>query len=952
MGRERRYRQKRHEEAHSLYSKSLFGLLAGELRKAQVLSQKEAKLIALPCYIYLTQTLCKAGEGQIAFDIMEGLDNHDIRAIGVEKRKKAILTPIAVGDIELMEEFGITEMQNARILRLIEEAYLQGGLLDMRRLSLLLPLTNRALRERLKAFWRKGVFAPLAGMALKHREEMSRFRQSLCIEGYISGVSLKSLQREFAISMMEWERILSVFRYIAHNEGKDIRKLAKVFGVPLRLVREYREIAAKHSECELLRKKPLHSFPGVESPGDVSSRSKFISELIEKCAFSPALADRVERDLREIAQEIDQSQRKENEIIYYAISDQEPAGKPLAECELIPVRIEYHSPEDEDVFSPDSTSLLKWRRAIRYTTQVRYQGALLNQVDIAFLLGLSPAVLQRLTRKNKEIVIPTRGNMCDMGPAVSHAEEIISLYLQGFTETQINRRTAHDYRSIERYIEAFTRMVGLLESEGLKPAEIRKVLGCSRRLVERYINLYQKYNTAEYQWWMDQVRLNYCNLVKKNRKEEVDTLGKRRSRSRFFSFPEKTPCNFQVEFLKQEFELAERSFVGRAVVNHFSQISKHYEKNKDIKRLAPGEVLFSFQEEEITLPLIDEECIEFLAQGGDLRSYRDILQQKQFEILKETCREATLKDLWTLINHPRFAVIPTSRTLEGILPPVKESKPGIVQANNAGAEMNKKTLPEETLPQDEIMEEMFFFAEELGLKPTLARAMTLTLHSLRENLFPNRENLKAGQAIWMARSTKYKPRWGKRTTDYLQPALITLYTPEEVGNPTSCRALLKKREMERLARITSEAYLQDAVFSLVDLELLMNRSASYLKELLQLYRKHYNMWLPTAGTILDMGRSVSHKVEVIELNLNGLKTEKIAYRLFHSNEAVDRYIDQFQKIALLHLKYNMSERVIAYILNCSRALVTEYIKIAIKYRDYLPDSSKQGKNSTEVVKGI
>ena len=95
-----------------------------------------------------------------------------------------------------------------------------------------------------------------------------------------------------------------------------------------------------------------------------------------------------------------------------------------------------------------------------------------------------------------------------MGPAPSHAKKIISLYLQGYTETQITRRTGHNYDSIKLYIDAFTRVVGLLVKEGLNPAEIRKVLGCSRRLVNKYIELYHQFNKAEYQWWIAKVYKN------------------------------------------------------------------------------------------------------------------------------------------------------------------------------------------------------------------------------------------------------------------------------------------------------------------------------------------------------------------------------------------------------------------------------------------------------------
>ena len=55
-------------------------------------------------------------------------------------------------------------------------------------------------------------------------------------------------------------------------------------------------------------------------------------------------------------------------------------------------------------------------------------------------------------KKNNQKILPTRGNIHDIGPGVSHAEKIISLYLQGYTETEIKLKTGHAYESIEDYL--------------------------------------------------------------------------------------------------------------------------------------------------------------------------------------------------------------------------------------------------------------------------------------------------------------------------------------------------------------------------------------------------------------------------------------------------------------------------------------------------------------------
>lgn len=250
MGRQLRYRQKRHEQVHSLKSKSLFGHLITELRETQGFTQREAEIVAKPCFTYFKNNLCDTAEGQIRFEIIDGIDNHK-RA--EKETKLATLTPIAYSDIELFEEFGVKEMQMGRILRIIEEAYCQGGLLDMKQLCFLTQITDRTLRDRLHELWDKGIRAPLSMIRRKYLDNMSRFRQSYCVEHYLLGEELETLRQELYISQTDWEQIYSNFRHISQRKDEAPKKLAKDFNIPEELVVEYLEIASNYSNNEIFK---------------------------------------------------------------------------------------------------------------------------------------------------------------------------------------------------------------------------------------------------------------------------------------------------------------------------------------------------------------------------------------------------------------------------------------------------------------------------------------------------------------------------------------------------------------------------------------------------------------------------------------------------------------------------------------------------------------------------
>ena len=78
------------------------------------------------------------------------------------------------------------------------------------------------------------------------------------------------------------------------------------------------------------------------------------------------------------------------------------------------------------------------------------------------------------------MVVPTRGEILDIGQIVSHKTQIIELYLNGYGYTEIEQGTRHTGDSIKRYICGFSKVV-LLSSQLEGGAPRCKQRGHARR---------------------------------------------------------------------------------------------------------------------------------------------------------------------------------------------------------------------------------------------------------------------------------------------------------------------------------------------------------------------------------------------------------------------------------------------------------------------------------------
>lgn len=134
----------------------------------------------------------------------------------------------------------------------------------------------------------------------------------------------------------------------------------------------------------------------------------------------------------------------------------------------------------------------------------------------------------------------------------------------------------------------------------------------------------------------------------------------------------------------------------------------------------------------------------------------------------------------------------------------------------------------------------------------------------------------------------------------------------------------------RLARITKEAYDQNALLSYEDLAMILTTSPSTIRRDVQHLRRQ-GQFIMTRGTKHDMGPGLSHKTIIIDLYFKGYTFSEIERQTNHSETSVKRYLMDFVQIASLY-QQKFSKNQIRLIAKRSDRLVREYIQLYETYQ--------------------
>ena len=174
----------------------------------------------------------------------------------------------------------------------------------------------------------------------------------------------------------------------------------------------------------------------------------------------------------------------------FDLEDPPSRNKTMADVRLIPVILDVCTEDDLDAqLDRVEASERLLRRSLRLSQQAYDQGALLSNIDLAFILGTNDsriaAALSAYEREN-QIVVPRRATLHDVGSGVTHKRIICwKRYVEGKTSDEVARETHHTIAAVDRYLGMFDR-VRFCRTQKMDTADTARALKCTERLVLEY----------------------------------------------------------------------------------------------------------------------------------------------------------------------------------------------------------------------------------------------------------------------------------------------------------------------------------------------------------------------------------------------------------------------------------------------------------------------------------
>ena len=151
--------------------------------------------------------------------------------------------------------------------------------------------------------------------------------------------------------------------------------------------------------------------------------------------------------------------------------------------------------EDFEICQQQGYPGMRRQRILRLLNEALAQGAAATQEDLARALQTSVRTIKRdfKVMQAQGLYLPTRGNLKGIGRGQTHKAQIVSSWLAGKTFDQIVQQSRHSVTSVQRYLQAFVRVVEL-HQRGLPIVEIALLLQIGQPLVKEYLAIYDAHD--------------------------------------------------------------------------------------------------------------------------------------------------------------------------------------------------------------------------------------------------------------------------------------------------------------------------------------------------------------------------------------------------------------------------------------------------------------------------
>jgi biotin operon repressor len=218
-----------------------------------------------------------------------------------------------------------------------------------------------------------------------------------------------------------------------------------------------------------------------------SYEGEFLYELQNSYELSPRLSEQLLISAKTSLLQTHKLQK--GQVTAVAADLEEKSGKPIEKVRKTTVILTLHNGQDDiRILQCLGRSNLRQFVIQRITEEAVEQGGILTQEDLSYYLSCSVRTIKRDINaiRNRGIEVITRGVFHNVGRGQSHKSKIINFYLDGFTYSEIKRKTRHSISSIRRYLESFSKVLMSLHYGITDISEISSITGLSEYLINQY----------------------------------------------------------------------------------------------------------------------------------------------------------------------------------------------------------------------------------------------------------------------------------------------------------------------------------------------------------------------------------------------------------------------------------------------------------------------------------
>lgn len=227
---------------------------------------------------------------------------------------------------------------------------------------------------------------------------------------------------------------------------------------------------------------------------------------------------------------------------------------------------------------------------------------------------------------------------------------------------------------------------------------------------------------------------------------------------------------------------------------------------------------------------------------------------------------------------------------------------------------------------------------------------------LRDEFYPRTGEEAYGNLTWVTTSSdNKKPKLGQRVEDYKNTRIsLPLIAEEDLRMMENLPST--ERDKAKIVRLINSAYGQGGLLTIEELALMVNRTPMSVSKRIKEYQEEHQIVLPIKGNKLDIGPGITHKRIILELYEKKIAPPDIARQVNHSQEAVDRYIKDYDRVKFL-VRRGMGIAEISHLTGRGKKVVKQYLKIIRQHHpelfetgqapDKCPDTGAGGSPKTE-----